>query len=111
MRGAFSRPQIPNFLVEFITPIIKATKGKQRIVFHTMPECVRCACACCCAAAALLLRCCVCADARFWSMQVRDVEGVARRRHGLDHQVLQGTRFSRIRSVALCCIHAVMHPR
>ena len=32
--------QLPNFLVEFITPIIKATKGNQRLVFHTMPECV-----------------------------------------------------------------------
>lgn len=33
-----SAPQIPNFLVEFITPIIKASKGKARQVFHTMPE-------------------------------------------------------------------------
>jgi DNA topoisomerase-2 len=35
-----SPTQVPNFLVEFITPIIKATKGNQRLVFHTMPECV-----------------------------------------------------------------------
>jgi DNA topoisomerase-2 len=33
--------KVPNFLVEFITPIIKATKGKSRMVFYTMPECVR----------------------------------------------------------------------
>jgi hypothetical protein len=38
-----SPTQVPNFLVEFITPIIKATKGNQRLVFHTMPECVTCA--------------------------------------------------------------------
>jgi len=31
--------KIPNFLVEFITPIIKATKGNKRMVFHTLPEC------------------------------------------------------------------------
>jgi hypothetical protein len=68
-------------------------------------------------AAALLLRCCcvaACALTRaFVSMQVRDVEGVARRRQGLDHQVLQGTRLRlhpraqrRIRSAAsaLRCI-------
>lgn len=28
----------PNFLVEFITPIVKCTKGKQEIAFFTMPE-------------------------------------------------------------------------
>lgn len=26
------------FLEEFITPIVKATKGKQRMVFYTIPE-------------------------------------------------------------------------
>ena len=30
--------KIPGFLVEFITPIIKATKGKQSNVFYTLPE-------------------------------------------------------------------------
>ena len=30
--------KIPGFLLEFITPIIKATKGKQAKVFYTMPE-------------------------------------------------------------------------
>jgi DNA topoisomerase-2 len=30
--------KIPGFLVEFITPIIKATKGKQSQVFYTLPE-------------------------------------------------------------------------
>ena len=30
--------KIPGFLVEFITPIIKATKGKQSKVFYTLPE-------------------------------------------------------------------------
>ena len=30
--------KIPGFLVEFITPIIKATKGKQAQVFYTLPE-------------------------------------------------------------------------
>ena len=30
--------KIPGFLLEFITPIIKATKGKQSKVFYTMPE-------------------------------------------------------------------------
>ena len=30
--------RIPGFLVEFITPIIKATKGKQSQVFYTLPE-------------------------------------------------------------------------
>jgi DNA topoisomerase II len=30
--------QIPGFLVEFITPIVKCTKGKQEIRFFTLPE-------------------------------------------------------------------------
>ncbi|EFN59062.1 hypothetical protein CHLNCDRAFT_137783 [Chlorella variabilis] len=30
--------KLPGFLVEFITPIIKATKGKETISFYTMPE-------------------------------------------------------------------------
>ncbi|GAB4817907.1 hypothetical protein N2152v2_004953 [Parachlorella kessleri] len=30
--------RVPGFLVEFITPIIKATKGKQTLTFYTMPE-------------------------------------------------------------------------
>ncbi|KAJ9529194.1 hypothetical protein QJQ45_007900 [Haematococcus lacustris] len=30
--------KLPGFLLEFITPIIKAVKGKQRLVFYTMPE-------------------------------------------------------------------------
>lgn len=30
--------QIPGFLVEFITPIIKATKGRESIAFYTLPE-------------------------------------------------------------------------
>lgn len=30
--------KIPNFLVEFITPIVRVTKGKQRIDFFTIPE-------------------------------------------------------------------------
>jgi DNA topoisomerase-2 len=30
--------KIPGFLLEFITPIIKATKGQQTRVFYTMPE-------------------------------------------------------------------------
>jgi hypothetical protein len=30
--------KIPGFLVEFITPIIKASKGKKTEVFYTMPE-------------------------------------------------------------------------
>ncbi|PWN50958.1 type II DNA topoisomerase [Violaceomyces palustris] len=30
--------KLPNFLVEFITPIIKATKGKQELAFFTIPE-------------------------------------------------------------------------
>ena len=29
---------IPNFLVEFITPIVKATRNKQEITFYTIPE-------------------------------------------------------------------------
>jgi DNA topoisomerase II len=30
--------KIPNFLVEFITPIIKATKGRESVSFFTLPE-------------------------------------------------------------------------
>lgn len=30
--------KLPNFLVEFITPIVKCTKGKQEISFFTIPE-------------------------------------------------------------------------
>jgi DNA topoisomerase-2 len=30
--------QVPGFLVEFITPIVKAVKGKQSIPFYTLPE-------------------------------------------------------------------------
>ena len=30
--------KIPDFLVEFITPIVKATKGRQSQIFYTMPE-------------------------------------------------------------------------
>uniref|UniRef100_A0A7S3VQX9 DNA topoisomerase 2 n=1 Tax=Dunaliella tertiolecta TaxID=3047 RepID=A0A7S3VQX9_DUNTE len=30
--------KLPGFLMEFITPIVKATKKKQRMVFYTMPE-------------------------------------------------------------------------
>ncbi|CAO1613505.1 unnamed protein product [Sympodiomycopsis kandeliae] len=30
--------KIPNFLVEFITPIVKVTKGKQEVSFFTIPE-------------------------------------------------------------------------
>ena len=30
--------KVPGFLLEFITPIIKATKGKQAKVFYTLPE-------------------------------------------------------------------------
>ncbi|KAI7839009.1 hypothetical protein COHA_007248 [Chlorella ohadii] len=30
--------KLPGFLVEFITPIIKATKGKESISFYTLPE-------------------------------------------------------------------------
>lgn len=30
--------KIPNFLVEFITPIVKAFKGRQELAFFTMPE-------------------------------------------------------------------------
>ena len=30
--------KLPGFLVEFVTPIVKATKGKAVKVFHTMPE-------------------------------------------------------------------------
>ncbi|KAK3845306.1 MAG: DNA topoisomerase [Linnemannia gamsii] len=30
--------KIPGFLVEFITPIIKATKGREKKAFYTMPE-------------------------------------------------------------------------
>lgn len=30
--------KIPNFLVEFITPIVKANKGTQQLAFFTMPE-------------------------------------------------------------------------
>lgn len=30
--------KIPGFLVEFITPIVKATKGKQEVTFFTLPE-------------------------------------------------------------------------
>ncbi len=30
--------KIPEFLVEFITPIVKATKGKQEVAFFTIPE-------------------------------------------------------------------------
>lgn len=30
--------KIPDFVVEFITPIVKATKGKQAKIFYTMPE-------------------------------------------------------------------------
>ncbi|CAN6253652.1 unnamed protein product [Urochloa humidicola] len=30
--------KVPSFLVEFITPIIKATKGSKTIAFYTMPE-------------------------------------------------------------------------
>lgn len=30
--------KIPGFLVEFITPIVKATKGTKEIAFYTMPE-------------------------------------------------------------------------
>ncbi|EPQ61209.1 type II DNA topoisomerase [Gloeophyllum trabeum ATCC 11539] len=30
--------KIPNFLVEFVTPIVRVTKGKQKIDFFTIPE-------------------------------------------------------------------------
>ncbi len=30
--------KIPNFLVEFVTPIVKCTKGKQELSFFTIPE-------------------------------------------------------------------------
>lgn len=30
--------QIPGFLVEFITPIVKVTKGKKSMAFFTIPE-------------------------------------------------------------------------
>ena len=30
--------KIPGFLVEFITPIVKVSKGSQRLSFYTMPE-------------------------------------------------------------------------
>ena len=30
--------RIPEFLVEFVTPIVKVTKGKQEISFYTMPQ-------------------------------------------------------------------------
>lgn len=30
--------KLPNFLVEFITPIVKVTKGKQELAFFTLPE-------------------------------------------------------------------------
>ena len=30
--------KLPDFLVEFITPIVKATKGKQELAFFTIPE-------------------------------------------------------------------------
>jgi DNA topoisomerase-2 len=30
--------RIPGFLVEFITPIVKVTKGKQVLSFYTMPQ-------------------------------------------------------------------------
>ena len=30
--------KIPGFLIEFITPIIKVTKGKESISFFTLPE-------------------------------------------------------------------------
>ncbi|KAH9992512.1 DNA topoisomerase [Russula compacta] len=30
--------KLPNFLVEFVTPIVRVTKGKQRIDFFTIPE-------------------------------------------------------------------------
>jgi hypothetical protein len=30
--------QVPGFLVEFITPIVKALKGKQSLSFYTLPE-------------------------------------------------------------------------
>lgn len=30
--------KIPEFLVEFVTPIVRVTKGKQRIDFFTIPE-------------------------------------------------------------------------
>lgn len=30
--------EIPNFLVEFITPIVKAKKGAKELAFYTMPQ-------------------------------------------------------------------------
>jgi DNA topoisomerase-2 len=30
--------RVPGFLLEFITPIVKATKGRQEIAFYTIPE-------------------------------------------------------------------------
>ena len=30
--------RIPEFLVEFVTPIVKVTKGKQEVSFYTMPQ-------------------------------------------------------------------------
>lgn len=30
--------KLPNFLVEFITPIVKVKKGKQELTFFTMPQ-------------------------------------------------------------------------
>lgn len=30
--------RLPGFLTEFITPIVKATKGRQEVVFYTIPE-------------------------------------------------------------------------
>lgn len=33
-----SLAKMPNFMKEFFTPIVKATRGKQQVVFYTMPE-------------------------------------------------------------------------
>jgi DNA topoisomerase-2 len=30
--------QLPDFLVEFITPIVKCIKGKEEVCFFTLPE-------------------------------------------------------------------------
>lgn len=30
--------EIPNFLVEFVTPIVKAKKGNKQLAFYTMPQ-------------------------------------------------------------------------
>jgi hypothetical protein len=106
---------VPGFLQQFITPIVKATKGKTSVkTFFTMPECVEKRPLLLLSNGALAGYCCFCCRCFRYHLrppaatttttittshslvpplsQVRGVEGRPQRRQGVDDQVLQGSR-------------------